>query len=64
MATTYWKRAASAGVAVSFVLAAIALSTADRGDEVAAFTTTLIVALSVTALVTFFVRRGQQRSSR
>lgn len=46
-----WKRGLSAGIAVSFILAATLSVSADDGSKVAAFTTTLIVALLATCAV-------------
>ncbi len=64
MAALRWKRGLTAGIALSFVLAAALAASADEGREVAAFTTTLAVSLAVTSCMTLGVWWLQRRSAR
>ena len=59
-----WKRALKVGTGISIVLATVSLVTADDGDEVAAFTMSLVVCLLATWSVGLIAWRLQRRSAR
>jgi high-affinity Fe2+/Pb2+ permease len=59
-----WRRALAAGVALSFVLTAVAVSTADDGMRLSALISTLTICLLVTGIVVIVAWWSQRRSTR
>ncbi len=59
-----WRRALAAGVALSFVLTAVAVSTADDGMRLTALMSTLTICLLVTGVVVIVGWWPQRRSTR